>query len=275
MINVSIVLYKHLPEQVIPLIKTLVHSDRVASVFLVDNSPIKNVEFETLGAHYIFTGKNVGYGTAHNMAIRQTMNTDIDYHLVVNPDIVLENSILGEIENFMNQNNDIGLLMPKVFFPNGEVQYLCKLLPTPFDLIFRRFLPEKWTLKRRNHFELRASGYNKLMEVPYLSGCFMFLRVNALKKVGIFDERFFMYPEDIDLSRRINRYFRTVFYPEVSVVHQHEQASYKNIKLLFIHMTNMTKYFCKWGWIFDNERKTVNKRTKDNLPISQCENERM
>jgi len=75
----------------------------------------------------------------------------------------------------------------------------------------------------------------------------------------MFDRQFFMYPEDIDLSRRIHRKFRTVYYPNVQVVHNHAQESYANTKLLFIHIVNMIKYFNKWGWIFDKERKQVNK----------------
>jgi len=96
------------------------------------------------------------------------------------------------------------------------------------------------------------------MDVPYLSGCFMFLRVAALKEVGTFDERFFMYPEDIDLTRRIHRKYRTVFYPEVSIVHHHAQSSYKNGKMMWIHGLNLIEYFNKWGWIFDKERKKIN-----------------
>jgi GT2 family glycosyltransferase len=151
--------------------------------------------------------------------------------------------------------------MPKVYYPDGEIQYLCKLLPTPFDLIFRRFLPNSWTKKQTEKFELRNSGYNKILDVPYLSGCFMLLRTDALKEVGLFDERFFMYPEDIDLTRRINRKFRTVFYPEVSIVHHHARSSYLNLKMLWIHTTNMIRYFNKWGWFFDRERKIINKKT--------------
>jgi GT2 family glycosyltransferase len=105
---------------------------------------------------------------------------------------------------------------------------------------------------------MRASGYNKTMNVPYLSGCFMFLRVKALKEIGLFDERFFMYPEDIDLTRRIHSKYQTVFYPEVSVIHNHAQDSYKNYRMLWIHISNMVKYFNKWGWIFDSERRKVN-----------------
>jgi len=237
----------------------------VSEVFLVDNSPTELLELRYLDAIYIFNGKNIGYGAAHNIAIRQTLQQNIPYHLIINPDIVFDSSILGKIVEFMNNNSIVGLLMPKVYYPDGEIQYLCKLLPTPFDLIFRRFLPKHWTEKRTARFELHESGYNRIMDVPYLSGCFMFLRTEAIQQVGMFDERFFMYPEDIDLTRRIHRNYRTVFYPDVSVVHQHIRGSYTDIRLLFIHIKNMIKYFNKWGWVFDNERRNVNKDTLKQL----------
>ena len=115
--------------------------------------------------------------------------------------------------------------------------------------------------KRVEHFELRQFGYDKTMDVPYLSGCFMLLRSEALQKVGLFDERFFMYPEDIDLTRRIREHYRTVFYPKVSVIHNHAQGSYKDKKLLWIHIINLIKYFNKWGWWCDKKRKQINKET--------------
>ena len=107
---------------------------------------------------------------------------------------------------------------------------------------------------------MRNFSYDAIMDVPYLSGCCMFLRTEALKKVGLFDERFFLYPEDIDLTRRIHKHYRTVFYPYVSVIHQHERSSYKSLKMMRIHVQNMIKYFNKWGWIWDKERKTINKK---------------
>lgn len=88
----------------------------------------------------------------------------------------------------------------------------------------------------------------------------MLLRAAALREVGLFDERFFMYPEDIDITRRIHRHFQTIFYPHVSIIHDHAQGSYKSPKLLWIHIINLCKYFNKWGWIIDRERKEVNKR---------------
>ena len=64
------------------------------------------------------------------------------YHIVVNPDIYFEEGTIESLTEYMDNNPDVGQIMPKVFYPNGELQYLCKLLPTPSDLIFRRFLPK-------------------------------------------------------------------------------------------------------------------------------------
>ncbi len=267
MLNTSIVLYNHSVVEIESLIKSLRQSKQVDEMFLIDNSPVRNPDFEKLPATYIFNNKNLGYGAAHNIAIRKTIEQDIPFHLVVNPDIEFESSILEELEDFMQKNSDVGLLMPKVLYPTGEIQYLCKLLPKPSDLFFRRFLPSKWSQQSNERFELRQSGYDKLMDVPYLSGCFMLLRTQALKNVGLFDERFFMYPEDIDLTRRIHREYRTVFYPNVSVIHNHTQGSYKSGRLLWIHLINMIRYFNKWGWFFDAERKKVNEETLRKLNL--------
>ena len=267
MLNTSIVLYNHSVVEIESLIKSLRQSKQVDEMFLIDNSPVRNPDFEKLPATYIFNNKNLGYGAAHNIAIRKTIEQDIPFHLVVNPDIEFESSILEELEDFMQKNSDLGLLMPKVLYPTGEIQYLCKLLPKPSDLFFRRFLPSKWSQQSNERFELRSSGYDKLMDVPYLSGCFMLLRTQALKNVGLFDERFFMYPEDIDLTRRIHREYRTVFYPNVSVIHNHTQGSYKSGLLLWVHLINMIRYFNKWGWFFDAERKKVNEETLRKLNL--------
>ena len=251
-------LYQTPKEDIFRLIKILQQSKVTSNIFLIDNSEQPTNEYNHLSVDYIYTHQNLGYGKAHNIAIHKSIEQNADYHLVVNPDISFDPEILTKIVLFMNENAEIGHLMPKVFYPDGNIQYLCKLLPTPFDLFFRRFLPEKWTRERMNRFEMRESGYDRLMDVPYLSGCFMFLRVAALKEVGTFDERFFMYPEDIDLTRRIHRKYRTVFYPEVSIVHHHAQSSYKSGKMMWIHAFNLMKYFNKWGWISDKERKRIN-----------------
>ena len=96
------------------------------------------------------------------------------------------------------------------------------------------------------------------MEVPSLSGCFMFMRCSVLKQVGGFDERYFMYAEDLDLCRRIGEVSKTIFYPKVSIIHEYGKGSYKNKKLLKYHIISVIKYFNKWGWFWDSKRRYKN-----------------
>lgn len=170
-----------------------------------------------------------------------------------------QNDFLESYIRCMDRHPDAGLVAPKTVYPDGETQYLCKLLPTPFDLILRRFLPAGFLKSSRERFELRFTGYDREMNVPFLSGCFMFLRIGTLKETGLFDERYFMYAEDIDFSRRIHRITRTVYCPDAVVVHAHEAASRKNGKMLLIHIGSLVKYFNKWGWIIDRERRRANR----------------
>ena len=209
----------------------------------------------------IFNNKNIGYGAAHNIAIRESIYDDVALHLVINPDIIIGFDTLETLVSFILEHPEIGCVSPKVVYPNGELQYLCKLLPTPLDVFGRRFLPKRWMEKRNQRYELRASGYNRIMNIPYLSGCFMLLRTEAVRKARLFDEQFFMYPEDVDLTRRIHRDYLTVFYPHTTIIHNHEKASYRSIRMLWVHMANMCKYFNKWGWWKDEERKLVNELT--------------
>lgn len=266
MLNVSIVLYQSSWEQVLALTQSLLEYTHVRHVFWVDNSPnrIDTLPLQSERVRYIFNGKNLGYGAAHNIAIRESIYDDVPFHLVINPDILITPDTLPTLMSFIQQHPEVGLVMPRVVYPSGELQYLCKLLPTPWNVFGRRFLPQAWIRKSNERYELRHTGYNRPMNVPYLSGCFMLMRTEAVRRARLFDERFFMYPEDIDLTRRIHRDYLTVFYPHTTVVHQHEKASYRSIKMLWIHIVNMCRYFNKWGWFYDPERKLFNQNTLAN-----------
>ena len=84
------------------------------------------------------------------------------------------------------------------------------------------------------------------MNVPYLSGCFMFL-TSVLKKIGLFDENIFMYLEDTDINRRIHSKYKTTFYPKLEITHEYNKELYKNKKLLIFYIKSAIYYFNKWG----------------------------
>lgn len=263
-ITASIVLYKNPPQKIRKCVESIKNENFFVRCIVVDNSPTDKLgkELKNCDIEYHKTQKNIGYGAGHNIALRKSLSDGCGYHLVVNPDIYFERGTLESLLEYMEikSNSDIGLITPNVLYPDGSMQNLCKLLPTPFDLFRRRFLPSTGILKKMNDkYEMRHSGYNKTMNVPYLSGCFMFFRVNALKEAGLFDERFFMYLEDTDITRRIHKHYKTVYYPEVSVFHGYEKGSYKNIKLLQYHLISTIKYFNKWGYFLDSERREFNR----------------
>jgi GT2 family glycosyltransferase len=272
MFTTSIVLFKTNYEQLVRCIDSI-NKSIDSTIFIIDNSPtneLKKVANLFNNVKYIFNPTNPGYGAAHNLALRSALQMGGSYHLVLNADVYFDAPTLGNLVDYMNRRTDVGLVMPKILFPDGEIQYLCKLVPTPLDLIGRIILPKKMLSKNNFKFEMRSTNYNKEIFVPYLSGCFMFLRIEALKKCGLFDERFFMYPEDIDLTRRIANQYKTMFYPAVTVYHEYGAASKKSLKMLLIHAYNIVKYFNKWGWIFDSERKRLNKVAVMNQ-LSECD----
>jgi GT2 family glycosyltransferase len=271
-ISGSIVLYKT-DRSVRNTIESFLNTTLPVKLYLIDNSPTQQIReqlkeiLEDERIEYIYNKKNIGFGAAHNIALRKAIKSS-SYHLVLNPDVYFESNVLTELFYFMQDNDDVGLVIPKVIYPNGELQYLSKLLPTPFDLVFRRFLPASLIKKRLFYYEMQFSGYNKKIEVPYISGCFMFMRTSLLPAVGLFDEHFFMYLEDTDISRRFFLAAKNIFYPEVQIIHHHERGSYKNVGLLIRHIKSAIKYFNKWGWWSDEERNELNKKAIDAIQNS-------
>ena len=270
LLNISIVLYKTPEDEWKPPVQELLRSKSVHKVYLVDNcqkSDVRNQISDLRGVEYIQNEKNIGYGAAHNKAIRETIYDEVPYHLVINSDIEVSAKAIDNLVGVMEQNPLVGQLMPRVVGLDGEEQYLCKQLPTPWDLLRRILLGKRSMNSEANRrFELRDIDHSRPINAPYLSGCFMLLRTETLQKVGLFDERYFMYPEDIDLTRRIHREYLTLYYPSETIVHAHRRASYHSLKMLWVHATNMARYYSKWGWLCDSERMAFNKQLRDAKP---------
>jgi GT2 family glycosyltransferase len=263
-VSCSIVCYLSRYDQVERLLASVTTARPDLLLYLVDNSPTD--AFRSLagrfGVRYHHQPHNPGYARAHNWALRDAIAAGSAYHFVLNPDIQIPLDGIGKLLAYMEQHPDVGLLAPRVHYPDGRLQPLCKLLPHPVELLVRRFFPLLHRSSGRlARYELHASGYSRVMDVPALSGCFMLMRVETLARAGLFDERFFLYFEDVDLSRRIGRIARTVFVPHVAVVHDYARGSYRDWRLLWHHLVSAGRYFNKWGWLRDAERDRVNART--------------
>ena len=260
-LTASIVAYKNDPAVLSKAIRSFLDTTPSLNtkLYLIDNS--SNDSLRDLCSdnrcEYIYNNENVGFGKAHNIALRMAIENS-KYHLVLNPDVFFPKGTIEQLIDFIEKDPEIGLVIPKVLDLNSNIQYVCKRLPSPVDLVIRRVTSDflnRIFIRRLNRYEMRDMDYNKTFEAPSLSGCFMLFKTQALKEVGIFDERFFMYMEDIDISRRVHKKFKTMYDPGPHIYHSHARASYRLNRLFFIHALSAIKYFNKWGWIFDKDRK--------------------
>jgi GT2 family glycosyltransferase len=255
-----IVVYNTAFDEIEKLIREFYKEDIGQQLVIVDNSNTGYLKEKIISINkkidYIIS-ENVGYGHGNNIAIKKYAGKS-KYFLVLNPDIVINFEDLKKLIDYAEKKKQFGIIMPKIIYPDGQIQYLCKLLPKPLNLFGRRFLFKFSFFKKIDDiYELRFTEYNKEMLVPVLSGCFMFCHYDNLLKENGFDERFFMYLEDVDLSRRMYKY-KNFYYPDISVIHMHNKESYKTLKMTLIHIKSAIKYFNKWYWFFDKERKEIN-----------------
>lgn len=272
-ITASVVTYKNDSQMLSEAFESFLNTDLDVKLYVVDNSPSPEIE-QLCGdprIEYLFNKKNIGFGAAHNIAIRKAWDSS-EYHLVLNPDVYFEQGTLEKIVRFMDERTEVGLMIPRVLYPDGSFQYAYKLLPTPLVMFCRRFFKIKSVLDRLNYrFEYRFADFNREMEVPYMNGSFLFFRTSELKRLGLFDERIFMYMEDADISRRFFTNSKAVYYPGAAIYHRFGKGAHKSFKLMLRAVEGTVIYFNKWGWFFDRERKKINRRLVQEYSVNQIE----
>lgn len=263
-ITATIVVYKENPEILTKAINSFLNIPLNTKLYIIDNSPTNVLRsyIDCNKVEYIFNPSNPGFGTSHNYILSKTNNIST-FHLILNPDIYFDSNIIVDLINYMDSNKNIGVLMPNILYPNNTPQYLAKLLPTPFDFLIRRIWPLRFIFKKNVHnFELQKFNYSQIIDVPFLSGCFLLFKTNIFFDLDGFDENIFMYTEDIDICRRVNELgYRSVFFPYKSVYHDHIRKKIFNKKNLIIFLKSTIYYFNKWGWFFDEKRVLINKKT--------------
>src|SRR5688572_8985455 len=141
-VSASIVIYKNDPLLLTCAVESFLKGTTDSRLFLIDNSPNDKFKSRFVDERitYIFNNKNLGFGPAHNIALKKSIADGIDYHIILNPDVYFDSNVISKMFAYMEQNSGVGLLMPKVLYPDGRLQPLCKLLPSPLTLFSRRFL---------------------------------------------------------------------------------------------------------------------------------------
>ena len=229
------------------------------SVTLVDNSCDGDYhrQLQTVAATAAMTSdvrvlgnvSNPGFGASHNRALKAAIS---DYHLVLNPDVVLDQGALSAGIRGLNADSQVQLVSPYVESPEGQQEFLCKRYPSVWVLLLRAFAPA--ALKRPFDESLATYEYRDLctqdqaVDVELASGCFMLVRTEALRTVGGFDEAFFLYFEDFDLSLRLARLGRLVYLPTMRIVHHGGYAASKGLRHIRLFVVGGVRFFNRHGW---------------------------
>lgn len=196
------------------------------------------------GVELIKNNANVGFGAAHN----QVLNYEIGrYHFVINPDIEINGDILSDMADFMDKNTDIVMSMPKIINQDGTEQNLPKEKPTFTRLFLGRLSKFGGVFKKiRDSYTWADRAIAETTDIRFCSGCFFCIKGDIFSDLMGFDQRYFMYMEDADLTLRALQRGRVVIAPEFCVTHLWERESAKSLKYLLIHTNSSFKFLYRW-----------------------------
>ena len=208
-------------------------------------------ELQSNADYWLANSDNPGYGIAVNRLVK-LFSYCPKYLGVLNTDLRWNDTTFPLMTSWMNQNPDVVLAAPRILDLAGNEQKLCKRNPTVLGLFSRRFIPNglkpSWLKRYDRWYVMSDCSYDQQFDVPYLSGCCMLMRSWAFIQIGGFDERYFLYLEDADLTRAMASVGRCQYFPGASVGHGWGRGNYHSLRLMFVNLQSAWLYFCKWGW---------------------------
>jgi len=225
--------------------------DNNFEVIVVDNAS-KDDSVEMIKKHFpqvilIQNNENLGFSKANNIAIKRSIG---EYILLLNSDTIVMEDTLEKMIKYMNDNPDVGASGCKVVLPDGSLDKACKRsFPTPQNALYNalkldRLFPQS---KVFGEYNLTYLDENEIHDVDCLVGAFMMVRREVIEQVGLLDEDFFMYGEDIDWCYRIKQAgWRIVYYPKTKIIHYKGGSSKKkNTKIIYEFHKAMYLFFEK------------------------------
>lgn len=261
---ISVVVYKPKIAQLQQTLRSLEKSNLKLKVAIFDNSQnpldVKDLNIN-YAVDYFCNKKNLGFGHAHNQNIKKYVD-QAPYFLILNPDVYFDTSLLDELLARMSADPAIGACIPRICHPQGHIQVVNRRLPRPIDFVIsfvsHKFRTDLFKTKKYLHYQIADLDMSKPFVCPTISGCFMLFRGDVLKEVQGFDERFFLYVEDTDLSRRVSENYKIVVFSDLVAFHHWSRGAYRSPKLFLTFIRSITSYFLKWGWFWDSQREKLN-----------------
>ncbi len=223
-------------------------------VIVIDNDPLDHKAAELADEHqirFIHNDHNVGYGRAVNQAMAAARGR---YYMILNPDVEVGAGSIETLAAYLDDHPAVGLCGPKLFSPDGSLQYSARTFYTLKIILLRRTpLGRLWPNARatRDHL-LTEWDHNDTREVDWMLGGALMVRKSAVRDVGGMDDRFFLYFEDVDWCNRMSRRgWRVVYVHQATMVHAHQRASASGLLTpgKRMHIESALRFYEKWSLI--------------------------
>ena len=238
-----------------------------AEVIVVDNASADGtpdmVREQFPWVKLIAGNENLGYSKGVNVGIRRAQGR---YFFILNPDTVVKPDSIQKLTEFMGRTPDAGIVGPKLVFHDGNVQYSCRRFYTFKVLLLRRTPLGKLfkNAKAVSDHLMLDFDHETTREVDWMLGAALFVRREAVESVGLMDERFFLYFEDVDWCYRMKQQeLRVCYYPESVVTHGYVRESAQSVinRSLVAHLVSLFRYYEKWNrvWYFVKRYREVAK----------------
>lgn len=234
MISVIIVSYNkpELLRQTVLSLKS--HHHQNMEIIVVDNSDQddvkKMINKDFKDVIYKSMESNIGFGRANNFGFQLSKG---DYIAFLNNDLIFKEDVISPLVSELEKDNSLGIIGPKLLNEDMSLQFSCCNFPSVGDII----KADIWGDQSVNRWYLTDWDHHQKREVDYVSGALMVMRRDLIEKVGLFDDIYFMYSEEVDLCYRVKQAgYRIEYYPQVEAIHFGGASTNFNDKQINIHL---------------------------------------
>ena len=260
---------KYIEKCINSLIRDLIYAEKKYEIFVIDNGStdktllilkvlgkkIKNLVVDKFE-------KNLGTTISRNMGMKKSKGK---YIFILDSDTEIKRGTINTLIETIDKGNKVGIVAPRLFYPDGSIQASCKRFPTIKTKIYK-YMPFYTTRNIAEKDELYDGNCEKrskqCSEVDYCISAAWMVNREAVNDIGFFDENIFYAPEDVDYCLRIwLKGWKVIYNPLASVVHHTQRKSYRDFKIAWHHLKGLFYYFRKYNYWFD--RKKIYKRIKN------------
>lgn len=193
--------------------------------------------------------RNVGFGGGHNAVLNRL---DSKYHFVINPDVQVDSPVISQLCQWMEEHSDVVMTTPQLYFPDGRVQHLPRRKPNFMALLARQVLAKSPFMQPFYRINLRYTmedcDLTSVTDIQFCTGSFFCIRTDTYKEMGGFDESYFMYVEDADITQKALQLGRVCLVPQFRAIHAWHRNPMRDSSHFKMQMKSMFHFWKKWGF---------------------------